>query len=307
MENSVKDLSRINSVIDLIGNTPLIKLNGFPELKPEKEIHVKAEWLNPGGSIKDRAALLMILDGINSKKLDSKKIIMDSSSGNTAISYAMIGAALGFKVELVTPENINIERKKTLQAYGAKIIYSSALEGSDGAIIEARKLVKKFPNKYFMPDQYNNPANPLAHFKTTGPEIWEQTQGKITHLICGIGTSGTAMGAGAYLKTKNSNIKIIGVQPDNSLHGLEGLKHIPTSIRPGIYDEKQIDEVFWANTEDSYEVMEKLVNLEGMFVGHSGGAVVLSALKELEKNENGLIVCIVPDGGYRYLSGGVWW
>ncbi|HIC77338.1 MAG TPA: cysteine synthase family protein [Candidatus Dadabacteria bacterium] len=307
MENSVKDLSRINSVIDLIGNTSLIKLNGFPELKPEKEIHVKAEWLNPGGSIKDRAALLMILDGINSKKLDSKKIIMDSSSGNTAISYAMIGAALGFKVELVTPENINIERKKTLQAYGAKIIYSSALEGSDGAIIEARKLVKKFPNKYFMPDQYNNPANPLAHFKTTGPEIWEQTQGKITHLICGIGTSGTAMGAGAYLKTKNSNIKIIGVQPDNSLHGLEGLKHIPTSIRPGIYDEKQIDEVFWANTEDSYEVMEKLVNLEGMFVGHSGGAVVLSALKELEKNENGLIVCIVPDGGYRYLSGGVWW
>lgn len=307
MENSAKDLSRINSVIDLIGNTPLIKLNGFPELKPEKEIHVKAEWLNPGGSIKDRAALLMILDGINSKKLDSKKIIMDSSSGNTAISYAMIGAALGFKVELVTPENINIERKKTLQAYGAKIIYSSALEGSDGAIIEARKLVKKFPNKYFMPDQYNNPANPLAHFKTTGPEIWEQTQGKITHLICGIGTSGTVMGAGAYLKTKNSNIKIIGVQPDNSLHGLEGLKHIPTSIRPGIYDEKQIDEVFWANTEDSYEVMEKLVNLEGMFVGHSGGAVVLSALKELEKNENGLIVCIVPDGGYRYLSGGVWW
>ena len=307
MGNSLKDLSRINSVIDLIGNTPLIKLNAFPELKSEKEIHVKAEWLNPGGSIKDRAALLMILDGINSKKLDSKKIIMDSSSGNTAISYAMIGAALGFKVELVTPENINIERKKTLQAYGAKIIYSSALEGSDGAIIEARKLVKKFPNKYFMPDQYNNPANPLAHFKTTGPEIWEQTQGKITHLICGIGTSGTVMGAGAYLKTKNSNIKIIGVQPDNSLHGLEGLKHIPTSIRPGIYDEKQIDEVFWANTEDSYEVMEKLVNLEGMFVGHSGGAVVLSALKELEKNENGLIVCIVPDGGYRYLSGGVWW
>jgi len=307
MENSVKDLSRINSVIDLIGNTPLIKLNGFPELKPEKEIHVKAEWLNPGGSIKDRAALLMILDGINSKKLDSKKIIMDSSSGNTAISYAMIGAALGFKVELVTPENINIERKKTLQAYGAKIIYSSALEGSDGAIIEARKLAKKFPNKYFMPDQYNNPANPLAHFKTTGPEIWEQTQGKITHLICGIGTSGTVMGAGAYLKTKNSNIKIIGVQPDNSLHGLEGLKHIPTSIRPGIYDEKQIDEVFWANTENSYEVMEKLVNLEGMFVGHSGGAVVLSALEELKNSESALIVCIVPDGGYRYLSGGVWW
>ncbi|MEE2701660.1 MAG: pyridoxal-phosphate dependent enzyme [Thermodesulfobacteriota bacterium] len=307
MGDSLKELSGINSVIDLIGNTPLIKLNGFPELEPTKELYVKAEWFNPGGSIKDRAALSMITDGINSKKLNSKKIIMDSSSGNTAIAYAMIGAALGFKVELVTPENINVERKKTLQAYGAKIIYSSPLEGSDGAIIEARKLAKKFPDKYFMPDQYNNPANPLAHFQTTGPEIWEQTKGAITHLISGIGTGGTAMGAGEYLKTKNSNIKVIGVQPDDSLHGLEGLKHIPTSIKPGIYNEELIDELFWANTEKSYEIMEKLVNLEGMFVGHSGGAVVLAALKELSKTDNGVIVCIVPDGGYRYLSGGVWW
>ena len=307
MEKSLKQLNNINSIVELIGNTPLIELNGFKELSSDKRIFVKAEWFNPGGSIKDRAALSMINDGITSKRLTSNKTIMDSSSGNTAIAYAMIGAALGFKVELVTPENINVERKKTLQAYGAKIIYSSPFEGSDGAIIEARKLAKNFPDKYFMPDQYNNKANPNAHYKTTGPEIWEQTNHKITHFISGIGTSGTAMGTSKFLKEKNKKIKTIGVQPDDSLHGLEGLKHIPSSIVPGIYNEDQLDEIYWANTEKSYEVMEKLVKLEGMFVGHSGGAVVLAALEELEMVDKATIVCVIPDGGYRYLSGGVWW
>ena len=307
MEKSLKQLNNINSIVELIGNTPLIELNGFKELSSDKRIFVKAEWFNPGGSIKDRAALSMINDGITSKRLTSNKTIMDSSSGNTAIAYAMIGAALGFKVELVTPENINVERKKTLQAYGAKIIYSSPFEGSDGAIIEARKLAKNFPDKYFMPDQYNNKANPDAHYKTTGPEIWEQTNHEITHFISGIGTSGTAMGTSKFLKEKNKKIKTIGVQPDDSLHGLEGLKHIPSSIVPGIYNEDQLDEIYWANTEKSYEVMEKLVKLEGMFVGHSGGAVVLAALEELEMVDKATIVCVIPDGGYRYLSGGVWW
>ena len=307
MEKSLKQLNNINSIVELIGNTPLIELNGFKELSSDKRIFVKAEWFNPGGSIKDRAALSMINNGITSKRLTSNKTIMDSSSGNTAIAYAMIGAALGFKVELVTPENINVERKKTLQAYGAKIIYSSPFEGSDGAIIEARKLAKNFPDKYFMPDQYNNKANPDAHYKTTGPEIWEQTNHKITHFISGIGTSGTAMGTSKFLKEKNKKIKTIGVQPDDSLHGLEGLKHIPSSIVPGIYNEDQLDEIYWANTEKSYEVMEKLVKLEGMFVGHSGGAVVLAALEELEMIDKATIVCVIPDGGYRYLSGGVWW
>tara|TARA_B100001939_G_scaffold201673_1_gene173277 strand:+ start:1790 stop:2713 length:924 start_codon:yes stop_codon:yes gene_type:complete len=307
MEKSLKQLNNINSIVELIGNTPLIELNGFKELSSDKRIFVKAEWFNPGGSIKDRAALSMINDGITSKRLTSNKTIMDSSSGNTAIAYAMIGAALGFKVELVTPENINVERKKTLQAYGAKIIYSSPFEGSDGAIIEARKLAKNFPDKYFMPDQYNNKANPNAHYKTTGPEIWEQTNHEITHFISGIGTSGTAMGTSKFLKEKNKKIKTIGVQPDDSLHGLEGLKHIPSSIVPGIYNENQLDEIYWANTEKSYEVMEKLVKLEGMFVGHSGGAVVLAALEELEMVDKATIVCVIPDGGYRYLSGGVWW
>lgn len=307
MSAVLKEILKTDSIIRLIGNTPLIKLNKFPGLSTDKQIFIKAEWFNPGGSIKDRAALCMIEEGIKSGRLSRDKIIMDSSSGNTAIAYAMIGAALGFEVELVTPENINIERKKTLQAYGAKIIYSSPFEGSDGAILEARKLAKEYPDKYFMPDQYNNISNPLAHFKSTGPEIWEQTNGEVTHFISGIGTGGTVMGAGEFLKTKNSNIQVIGVQPDDPLHGLEGLKHIPSSIKPGIYDESRLDILFSANTEESYKIMEKLVNLEGMFVGHSGGAVVLSALKIINEVEQANIVCVIPDGGYRYLSGGVWW
>ena len=249
----------------------------------------------------------MIKEGIKKGRLTKEKTIMDSSSGNTAIAYAMIGSALGFKVELVTPENINIERKKTLEAYGAKIIYSSPFEGSDGAILEARKLARNFPDKYFMPDQYNNIANPLAHYQTTGPEIWNQTNGEITHLISGIGTSGTVMGTGRYLKSMNEKIKIVGVQPDEPLHGLEGLKHIPSSIVPGIYNEEELDILYNANTEKSYLIMEKLMQLEGMFVGHSGGAVVLSALEILRESDAANIVCVIPDGGYRYLSGGVWW
>ena len=199
MNLKAENLNKIDSIIDLIGNTPLIKLNQFSELSSDKKIYIKAERFNPGGSIKDRAALSMIKEGIKKGSLTKEKTIMDSSSGNTAIAYAMIGSALGFKVELVTPENINIERKKTLEAYGAKIIYSSPFEGSDGAILEARKLARNFPDKYFMPDQYNNIANPLAHYQTTGPEIWDQTNGEITHLISGIGTSGTVMGTGRYL------------------------------------------------------------------------------------------------------------
>ena len=307
MNLKAENLNKIDSIIDLIGNTPLIKLNQFSELSSDKKIYIKAEWFNPGGSIKDRAALSMIKEGIKKGSLTKEKTIMDSSSGNTAIAYAMIGSALGFKVELVTPENINIERKKTLEAYGAKIIYSSPFEGSDGAILEARKLARNFTDKYFMPDQYNNIANPLAHYQTTGPEIWDQTNGEITHLISGIGTSGTVMGTGRYLKSMNEKIKIVGVQPDEPLHGLEGLKHIPSSIVPGIYNEEELDILYNANTEKSYLIMEKLMQLEGMFVGHSGGAVVLSALEILRESDAANIVCVIPDGGYRYLSGGVWW
>jgi cysteine synthase B len=299
---------RAESVIDLIGNTPLIRLTKIKEgLSPDVEIYVKAEWFNPGGSVKDRPALWMILEGIRKGTLTPDKIIMDSSSGNTAIAYAMIGAALGYKVELVTPANINVERKKTLEAFGAKIIFSDPLEGSDGAIKLARKLQADNPDKYFMPDQYNNPANPLSHYETTGPEIWRQTKGRVTHFLAGIGTSGTLIGTGKRLKEFNPDIKVIAIQPAEALHGLEGLKHMATSIVPSIYDPSFPDETIFVSTDDSYRVMKELVKKEGIFVGHSGGAAVYAALEYGKRLKEGVLVTILPDGGYRYLSGGIWW
>ena len=299
---------RAESVVDLIGNTPLIRLTNMTDsLNPDVEVYAKAEWFNPGGSVKDRPALRMILEGIRRGLLTPDKIIMDSSSGNTAIAYAMIGAALDYRVELVTPENINIERKKTLEAFGAKIIFSDPLEGSDGAIKIAKKLKLKNPDSYFMPDQYNNPANTLSHYETTGPEIWQQTEGRITHFLAGIGTSGTLMGAGRSLKEFNPDIKVIGIQPAESLHGLEGLKHMATSIVPGLFDPTFPDEMIYVSTDDSYRVMKELVKKEGIFVGHSGGAAVYSTLEYAKRLKEGVLVTIFPDGGYRYLSGGIWW
>ncbi|MBI4228201.1 MAG: PLP-dependent cysteine synthase family protein [Deltaproteobacteria bacterium] len=301
-------IRRADSVIDLIGDTPLIKLRKITEhLNPDVEIFAKAEWFNPGGSVKDRPALWMILEGIRSGKLTKDKIIMDSSSGNTAIAYAMLGAALGYRVELVTPENINVERKKTLEAFGSGIIYSSPLEGSDGAIKLAQKLKAENPDKYFMPDQYNNPLNAISHYESTGPEILQQTRGRITHFLSGIGTSGTLMGTGKRLKEYNPSIKIISVEPAEPLHGLEGLKHMATSIVPGIFDPSFPDERLYVPTEDSYRVMKELLKKEGIFVGHSGGAVIHATLEYAKRLDEGVLVAILPDSGYRYLSGGIWW
>jgi cysteine synthase B len=303
-----KGLKRAESVIDLVGNTPLIKLTHLTEgISPKVEVYAKAEWFNPGGSVKDRPALWMILDGINSGQLTHDKILMDSSSGNTAISYAMFGAALDYKVELVTPLNMNIERKKTLTAFGSKIIYSDPLEGSDGAIRLARKLKAENPDKYFMPDQYNNPANPQSHYDTTALEIWDQTEGRVTHFLAGLGTSGTFMGTSRRLKELNPNIKTISIEPAESLHGLEGMKHMPTSIVPGIYDSTMADELVRVSTEDAYDTMKGLLKKEGIFVGHSSGAVAYAALECAKTLEEGVIVTVFPDGGYRYLSGGIWW
>lgn len=304
----LEERKRVESVIDLIGNTPLIRLAKIVDgLSPDVEIYAKAEWFNPGGSIKDRPALWMILDGIHTGKLSRDKIIMDSSSGNTAIAYAMIGAALDYRVELVTPANMNIERKRTLEAFGAKTILSDSLEGSDGAIKVARKLKAEKPDKYFMPDQYNNPANPLSHYETTAPEIWQQTHGRVTHFLAGIGTSGTLMGTGRRLKEFNPNIKVIAIEPTEPLHGLEGLKHMATSIVPGIYDPTFADEKIQVSTEDSYRVMKELLNKEGLFVGHSSGAAAYATLEYAKSLKEGVVVTILPDGGYRYLSGGIWW
>lgn len=301
-------LKRAQSVTDLVGNTPLIKLTHVTDgIGPGVEVYAKAEWFNPGGSVKDRPALWMILDGIETGRLTRDKIIMDSSSGNTAIAYAMIGAALGYKVELVIPENINIERKNTLKAFGSEIIYSDPLEGSDGAIRLARKLKAEYSDKYFMPDQYNNPMNPQAHSDSTAVEIWEQTQGRVTHFIAGLGTSGTFMGTTRKLKELNPEIKGIAVEPAEALHGLEGMKHMPSSIVPGIYDASYPDELVRVDTEDAYDVMKDLLKKEGIFVGHSGGAVAFATLEYAKKLKEGVLVTLFPDGGYRYLSGGIWW
>jgi len=306
--NVLEKRKRVESVVDLIGNTPLIRLTKIVDgLSPDVEIYAKAEWFNPGGSIKDRPAIWMILDGIHTGKLSRDKIIMDSSSGNTAIAYAMIGAALDYRVELVTPANMNIERKRTLEAFGAKTILSDSLEGSDGAIKVARKLKAENPDKYFMPDQYNNPANPLSHYETTAPEIWQQTHGRVTHFLAGIGTSGTLMGTGKRLKEFNPNIKVIAIEPAESLHGLEGLKHMATSIVPGIYDPTFADGKIEISTEDSYRVMKELLKKEGLFVGHSSGAASHATLEYAKSLKEGVVVTILPDGGYRYLSGGIWW
>ncbi len=301
-------LKRAQSVTDLVGNTPLIKLTHVTEgIRPGVEVYAKAEWFNPGGSVKDRPALWMILDGIESGRLTRDKIIMDSSSGNTAIAYAMIGAALGYKVELVIPENINIERKNTLRAFGSEIIYSDPLEGSDGAIRLARKLKAEYSDKYFMPDQYNNPMNPQAHSDSTAVEIWEQTQGRVTHFFAGLGTSGTFMGTTRKLKELNPEIKGIAIEPAEALHGLEGMKHMPSSIVPGIYDASYPDELVRVDTEDAYDLMKDLLKKEGIFVGHSGGAVAFATLEYAKKLKEGVLVTLFPDGGYRYLSGGIWW
>ena len=315
MDNLSKQLNNINSIVDLIGDTPLIKLNGFNGLSSDKQIFIKAEWFNPGGSIKDRAALSMIKDGINKKKLNSKKIIMDSSSGNTAIAYAMIGSALGFKVELVTPENINIERKKTLQAYGAKIIYSSPFEGSDGAILEARKMASKFPDKYFMPDQYNNEANPLAHYITTGPEIWDQTDGKVDGFVCASGTGGTIGGVSKFLKEKNKDIKIYLSDPTGSAlynHIMNGeLKAEGGSITEGIgssritknFAEAKIDGAFSISDQESLPILYDLIQNEGLSLGTSCGVNIAGAIrlgKELGPGKT--IVTILCDKSDKYNS-----
>lgn len=303
-----KRKTRVNSIVDLIGNTPLIKLENITkDISPAVEVYAKAEWFNPGGSVKDRPAKKMVIEGINSGELTRDKIIMDSSSGNTAIAYAMIGAALQYQVELVMPLNVNIERKQALQAYGAKIIYSDPLEGSDGAIRHARKLKKENPDKYFMPDQYNNPNNPLAHYETTAPEIWQQTGGRITHFIAGLGTSGTFMGTSRKLKELNPAIECTAIQPAESLHGLEGMKHMPTSLVPGIYREEEADVVEFVSTENSYRIMKEILDTEGLFIGHSGGAAIYYALEQAKQLDEGVVVTILPDAGFRYLSDRLWW
>lgn len=287
------------TITDLVGNTPFVRLGSIDGEFPGVEIWAKCEFMNPGGSVKDRAAHQMIMDGIASGALTMDKEIIDSSSGNTGIAYSLIGGALGYKVTLVLPGNVSWARRKISEAFGTKLIFSSPLAGSDGAIQLCRKLVDENPERYFYPNQYGNESNPGGHYETTGKEIWEQTQDRVTHFVAGIGISGTVMGTGRRLKSYRKDIQVYAVEPDQALHGLESLKHMASSIVPDIYHPEQLDGVLPIATEDAWDICEQVSSGEGVLVGHSSGAAVAGAVriaKQLVKEGNGgVIVTVFPD------------
>ena len=296
-----------------IGQTPLLQLRRLADrigLPGHVDLWLKGEWTNPGGSIKDRPALAIVRDALASGALADGRILLDATSGNTGIAYAMLGAAYGFPVELVLPETASDERKTILRSYGAHVVLSDPYEGSNGAIRHARALAAEYPDRYFYADQYSNPANPRAHFTTTGPEIWSQTGGRITHFVAGLGTTGTMMGAGSLLKERNPDVCLVAVQPAESFHGIEGLKHLPTAIVPSIYDDGVPDLQIGVDTEDAYAFTRELARLEGLFAGTSTGAALAAAAKvgrELEgSDDQAVIVVIAPDGGGKYLSTELW-
>jgi len=297
------------STLSRIGNTPLLRLSRIGDELPNAEILGKAEWLNPGGSVKDRAAVNIVAQARASGKLTSAKILLDSTSGNTGIAYAMVGAAQGFGVTLCMPENVSIERKRILGAYGANIIYTDPVEGSDGAIRLARELAAKHPDLYFYADQYSNDANWLAHYHGTANEIWQQTEGRVTHFVSMLGTSGTFVGTARRLKELNPRVRCISLQPDSPLHGIEGAKHMATAIVPKIYDASLADAGVEIATEDAYSMAKRLTREEGLLVGVSAAAAVVGCLqlaRQLKKNQQAVFVTILPDSGDKYLSERFW-
>ena len=295
----------VGSVIDLIGNTPLIRLSGFEAGLRNVELYAKAEWRNPGGSVKDRPAARMILDAERTGALTRDKIVLDATSGNTGIAYAMIGAARGYRIRLCVPENVTPERKRILKAFGAEVIFTNPMEGSDGAIITARRMFAENPDLYFYPDQYNNPGNWRSHYDTTAPEIIEQTGGRLTHFVAGLGTSGTFIGAGRRLREFNPAIRLVSVQPDSPLHGLEGLKHMATAIVPGIYDAALADEDIGVSTEEAFDLTRQLAR-QGIFVGISSGGNLAGALQVARNASDAVVVVVFCDGGEKYLSERFW-
>ncbi len=297
---------RYSSILELIGNTPLIRLASFETGLRNVELYAKAEWKNPGGSVKDRPAARMIADAERSGALTRDKIILDATSGNTGIAYAMIGAASGYRVRLCMPENVTPERKKVLRAFGAEVVFTSPMDGSDGAIIKAREMYAANPERYFYPDQYNNDGNWRSHFDTTGPEILEQTEGRLTHFVAGLGTSGTFVGVGRRLRQAKPTVRLVSVQPDSPLHGLEGLKHMDSAIVPGIYDPTLADEDLRVGTEESFDLVRRLARQEGLLVGISSGANLAGALRVARDTADAVIVVIFCDGGDRYLSERFW-
>ena len=294
------------SILDLIGRTPLVRLRKFERETPGVEIYAKIEWQNPGGSVKDRAAARMIAEGEASGALKPDLTILDATSGNTGIAYAMIGAGRGYKVKLCLPDNASPERKMILRAFGAELVLTDPLEGTDGAIREARRLHASEPGRYFYADQYNNDANWRAHYDTTAPEIIEQTSGSLTHFVAGLGTSGTFVGVGRRLRRYNPAIKLISFQPATAFHGLEGLKHMESAIVPGIYDPTLADEDLRIESERAYEMVRCLARVEGALAGISSGAALAATLDVAHRLERGVIVTVFPDGAEKYLTEKFW-
>jgi len=295
--------------LDRVGNTPLLRLDRVSEPRPHVTLLAKAEWYNPGGSVKDRAAANIIREALRAGNLGSGKILLDSTSGNTGIAYAMIGAAQRIPVTLCMPENVSPERKRILQAYGANILYTDPAEGSDGAIKLARELYAKHPELYFYADQYSNDANWQAHYHGTANEIWQQTEGRVTHFVSMLGTSGTFMGTSRRLKELNPHVRCISLQPDSAFHGIEGAKYMPTSIVPKIYDASLADENLGIATEDAYKMTKRLAREEGLLVGISAGAAVVGSMQvaeNLKKGHPAVIVTILCDSGDKYLSERFW-
>jgi cysteine synthase B len=311
------ELQQATEIVDLIGYTPLIRLRRVTRHLPESiEIYGKAEWFNPGGSVKDRPAWNIVRTAIERGELRGGKRLLDATSGNTGIAFAMIGAALGFGVTLCVPANVSTERKRILKAYGAEVIYTDPLEGSDGAIRKARELYARYPDRYYYADQYNNPANWQAHYETTGVEIWQQTEGRITHFVAGLGTTGTFVGVGRRLREYRRDIQLIALQPDSPFHGLEGLKHLETAIVPGIYDPTLADANLAISTEDAYAMARRLAREEGLLVGVSAAAAVVGSLRVAEAilrdaetrgiEPHAVIVTILCDSADKYLSERFW-
>src|SRR5712692_5223367 len=297
---------RASSILEQVGNTALLRLKRLAGIPAGIELYAKAEHLNPGGSVKDRPALNMILDGEQTGKLAPGKVIIDATSGNTGIAYAMVGAAKGYRVKLCLPANASLERKRILRTYGAEVILTDPGEGSDGAIRKCRELYFSSPEKYFYPDQYNNPANWLAHYEGTGKEIWRQTDGRITHFVAGLGTSGTFIGVGRRLREYSPRVRLISMQPSSGFHGLEGLKHMAAAIVPGIYDASLADENLYIETEEAHKMVKRLAVEEGLLVGVSSGANVAAALQVASRVERGVIVTMFCDGADKYHSENFW-
>lgn len=295
------------AVVSLIGQTPLVPLARVAaDLSPAIDLYVKLEGVNPGGSVKDRAALAIVQEALRTSELSPGKTLIDATSGNTGISFAMLGAAFGFPVELVMPADASPERVQILRAYGAELALSDPAGRTDGAREVAHALVSAEPARYFYADQYNNPANPLAHYTTTGPEIWQQTAGRVTHFVAGMGTGGTMMGTGRYLKERNPGVNLIGVQPVSEQKPIPGLKHLATADPVGIYDPGLTDEIVAVDTEDAKAMARRLAREEGLFVGVSAGAAVVAALRVAYELKAGTVVALLPDGGFKYASAPFW-